>query len=327
MRPPHESPQEGGPPPGERPSPARILGDLRFSVALENELAKLRPSGLPEGLRGPLPVVPGLAATLACRGLDVPGGDVFSLRRTSPAVLAAAGLDPELIARQTLGSAGSWASGRDAGGVPGLPGWGLLPAVDPPGTLVEVMAGVALAFRLRGESRVALLVTDAADADSGYWHEGLNLAAARRAPLVLVVHPGRPRGLPGERPGLQERAAFYGVDVVPAPGDDIERLFDAVGAAVIRARSGGGTQVVEVAGARDAAAAAEARLVDALQDSPPDAVSWEQVHRGVSSAVDAALRDGEAKRDSLLGVLPGGSPPTPFHLHVRPSSPVEESRR
>lgn len=289
-----------------------MLAELRRAVALEAELATLRPPGLPEALRGPLPVVPGLAAVLAARALNGEGGDVLTMRRTSPAVLAAAGLDPELIARQTRGSVGSWASGRDPGGVPGLAGWGLLPAVDPPGTLVEVMAGVAMAFTLRGEPRVALLVTDAADADSGYWHEGLNLAAVRGAPLVVVVHPGHARGHAAQRPGMKERADFYGVGVLPAPGDDLTDLVDAVGTAVIRARSGEGTQIVEVTPAADPESVSESRLAQVVGEVAGE-LSTESIRASVGAAVAAARRDGEAGRDSLAPALQPGSPPTPFH--------------
>jgi pyruvate dehydrogenase E1 component alpha subunit len=244
--------------------------------------------------------VASLAAVLAARGLGDPQGDVLALRRASPAPLAAAGLDPELLARQARGSAGSWAHGFDPGGVPGLPGWGLIPGVDPPGTLMEVLAGVALAFRLRDEARVALLVTDAEDADSGYWHEGINLAAVQGAPLVVVVHPGARDTPSSARPPVARRADFYGIRAAPAPGDDLEGLVEAVGAAVVRARAGAGTQVVELTAAPSPEDAARARLVAALGEGVAGAD--DEARRWAGAVAEAARDDAPADRAALRSV-------------------------
>jgi hypothetical protein len=49
------------------------------------------------------------------------------------------------------------------------------------------MAGVALSFRLRGEDRVALTWIGDGATSTGAFHEGFNLAAVQRAPLVVIV--------------------------------------------------------------------------------------------------------------------------------------------
>jgi pyruvate dehydrogenase E1 component alpha subunit/2-oxoisovalerate dehydrogenase E1 component alpha subunit len=55
------------------------------------------------------------------------------------------------------------------------------------GVMIEIMAGVALTFRLRGEARVALTWTGDGAASTGGFHEGFNLAAVQRAPLVVII--------------------------------------------------------------------------------------------------------------------------------------------
>ena len=45
----------------------------------------------------------------------------------------------------------------------------------------------ALAFRRREENRAALVFEGRDALDSGGWHEGMNLAGAVRAPLIVVV--------------------------------------------------------------------------------------------------------------------------------------------
>jgi TPP-dependent pyruvate/acetoin dehydrogenase alpha subunit len=112
--------------------------------------------------------------------------------------------------------------------------------------MVEVMAGVALAFRLRMEPRAAILVDTADSSASGYWHEGLNLAAVQRAPLVLVVDGARRQPLTAAVDRLAARAPAYGIRAVTVEGDDPHLVFEAVAEAAARARLGEGTQLVEV---------------------------------------------------------------------------------
>ncbi|MGH9796728.1 MAG: thiamine pyrophosphate-dependent dehydrogenase E1 component subunit alpha, partial [Candidatus Polarisedimenticolia bacterium] len=54
------------------------------------------------------------------------------------------------------------------------------------GTLIPVMAGAALAARQRGEDRVALTYIGDGGTSTGDFHEGFNLAAVLRLPLILV---------------------------------------------------------------------------------------------------------------------------------------------
>ncbi len=222
-----------------------LVEALLRAQALEAELATLRPEGLPEPLRGPLPVTPGVQAALAARrGTEF--DDVLCLRRASPAAALSLGVSAAALAHEAAGTREAAAQGRSPGGVPSVPGGGLLPAVDPPGTMMEVMAGVALAFRLRNEPRVALLVDDVDDAASGYWHEGLNLAGVQRVPLVVVMDGGRRHALTAAVPRLSVRAPAYGVRAVTVEGDDPRMVLRAVTEAVERARGGDGTQLVEV---------------------------------------------------------------------------------
>lgn len=68
---------------------------------------------------------------------------------------------------------------------------GVVPPISHVGDLVPVMAGCALAFKLRGEDRVALTWTGDGSTATGAVHEGLRVAAALRAPLVCVVQDNR----------------------------------------------------------------------------------------------------------------------------------------
>jgi len=55
------------------------------------------------------------------------------------------------------------------------------------GAMVPVMAGVALAFAMRGEPRVAVTWVGDGSAKTGEFYEGLNFAVSARVPLVIVI--------------------------------------------------------------------------------------------------------------------------------------------
>lgn len=64
---------------------------------------------------------------------------------------------------------------------------GVVAPISHVGDLVPVLAGFALAFRLRGEERVALTWTGEGATRTGAVHEGLSLAASKSLPLIVVV--------------------------------------------------------------------------------------------------------------------------------------------
>ncbi len=214
--------------------------------ALEERLALLRPEGLPDRIRRPLPVSPGVQAAVVASRSPSEAPDVLCLSGASPAAALALGVSPGALALEALGARTAHASGRSGGGVPSVPEGRLLGSVESPGTMVEVMAGVALAFRLKMEPRAAILVDTADASASGYWHEGLNLAAVQRAPLVLVVDGARRQPLTAAVDRLSARAPAYGIRAVTVEGDDPHLVLEAVADAAARARLGEGTQLVEV---------------------------------------------------------------------------------
>lgn len=224
-----------------------LVGLLVRAQAVEIELSRLRPQGLPGRVRGPLPVSPGVQAAIVASRSDPSQPDVLSLSGHSPAASLALGVSADQLAHEALGSREASANGRSGSGVPRLTDGRLIGAVDPPGTMVEVMAGVALAFRLRGQARAAILVDTFDASASGYWHEGLNFAAVQKAPLVLVVDGGRRHALTAAVDRLASRAPAYGIRAVRVEGDDPQLVLDAIAVSAERARAGDGTQLVEVA--------------------------------------------------------------------------------
>ena len=55
------------------------------------------------------------------------------------------------------------------------------------GAMVPVMAGAALAFKMRGEPRIAMTWVGDGSTKTGEFYEGMNVAAALGVPLVVVI--------------------------------------------------------------------------------------------------------------------------------------------
>ena len=114
---------------------------------------------------------------------------------------------------------------------------------------LPVAVGAAMAFRHRGEPRVALTLTGDGSSVTGLYHESLNLAALHRAPFVLVVENNQyaystPVRQHSANPDIAAKAAALGVTAVAVDGTDAEATTEVIGDAVARARAGDGPVVV-----------------------------------------------------------------------------------
>jgi len=119
------------------------------------------------------------------------------------------------------------------------------------GDMVPVMAGVTLSFKLRRQNRIGLVYVGDGATSTGAFHEGINLAAVQRCPLVVVVENNRyAYSTPTERQCAAERladkAAGYGIPGVRADGNDVLAVYRTTREAVDRARRGGGVTLVEL---------------------------------------------------------------------------------
>src|SRR5436309_11081826 len=99
-----------------------------------------------------------------------------------------------------------------------------------------VATGMALAFKLRGESRVAMTFFGEGSTANGQWHEAMNFAGIHRLPVVFILENNRfPYSTPNELEFAVdpvERAHSYGFAGVNVDGNDVEEVFEAAREAV-----------------------------------------------------------------------------------------------
>lgn len=250
-----------------------------------------------------------------------PVGAAFAMRRrtdgtgdfVAPTVRGAGALflfggEPVDFFRQHLARAGGPTRGREAN-----VHWfdekrGLVAPISPLGTMVEVMAGITLAFRVRGEERVGLVFEGNEAASTGAWHEGLNFAAAQGCPMVLVVETDAPSGGRDAGSSFTSRGPGYGIGAETADGTDVLAVFDTVRRAAALARAGGGTQLVEVAYPDPGTAGAD----------PVDDFHMRMVHEGWASRAEVDAIEAEARetvREAAARALAEAEPEGPEALH------------
>lgn len=118
------------------------------------------------------------------------------------------------------------------------------------GSMIPVAAGCAFAFRQDGSDRVALNFIGEGGTSTGDFHEGLNMAAVWKLPLVLIVENNRyafstPAAQQYAAERLSDRGAGYGIAAETVDGNDPDAMAAAVARAVARARAGGGPTLLE----------------------------------------------------------------------------------
>ena len=186
-------------------------------------------------------------------------GSAYALRREdvlSPLIrnlgsMLVKGATPVEILKQYMAKGDSPTRGRELNIHFGDTERGFIGQISPLGDMVPVMAGVTLSFKMRREPRVGLVYVGDGATSTGAFHEGINLAAVQRCPLVVVVEnngyaystPTRMQTLAAQ---FVDKAAGYGVAAEQADGNDVLATYAATKRAVDRARRGDGVTLVEL---------------------------------------------------------------------------------
>jgi pyruvate dehydrogenase E1 component alpha subunit/2-oxoisovalerate dehydrogenase E1 component alpha subunit len=119
------------------------------------------------------------------------------------------------------------------------------------GTSIPVAAGVALASKMRGERRVALVFIGDGAMSTGAFHEGMNFAAVQKLPMVVVAEDNKyaystPTSKQSAVKTIDHRAESYGMRHEMVDGNDMLAVYTAVRQAAERARAGEGPSMVGV---------------------------------------------------------------------------------
>ena len=229
-----------------RAQKSELLYWLKLNRALETRLANLFKQGKVSG---------GLYRSLGQEAISV--GSAYALGPDdwyAPVIrnmgtCLVRGIQPGILISQYMARSIP-VGGRDNALHFGFLDKGMVSTISPLGGLVSVMAGVALAFKIRGEKRVALTYSGDGQTSTGAWHEGVNFAGALSLPFVLIVeNNGWAYSTPVTRQTrvrrLSDKAQAYGIAGETVDGNDVMAVYDASRRAIERAREGGGPTLLE----------------------------------------------------------------------------------
>ncbi len=128
---------------------------------------------------------------------------------------------------------------------------GMVPAIAIVGGGVPVATGIALAFRMKKEPRIAVAFTGDGGVNEGAFHEAVNMGAIWSLPVLYVIEnnlysASTPIAQMVRLENLADRAAGYGIPGITVDGNDVLAVFEATRRAAERARGGGGPSLLEM---------------------------------------------------------------------------------
>ena len=254
-------------------------------------------------------------------GMALGPDDVIAPMHRDVGAYLVRGMTPARIFGNLLGRETGPSRGRDANlhGMGDL-SLGIVGYVSHIPQQLPLSLGMAMAFKYRGEPRVALTVCGDGGTTTGPYHESLNMAALYGAPLVLIVENNQyaystPLRQQMATFAIVERAAGYGLSARSVDGNDVEAMYLAIREAVEQARAGGGPTVIEARTmrmlghaihdgaeyvprelleeweARDPLAVYRRRL---LEDNRAEAAQLDEIEKWARHEIDQAVAEAEA---------------------------------
>jgi TPP-dependent pyruvate/acetoin dehydrogenase alpha subunit len=179
-------------------------------------------------------------------------GDVMTYLIRDTGAIFTHGGEPIDYLRHYLARATSLSRGRETGVHFVDFERGLVGPISHLGTMVEVMAGITWAIRLRHEDRVGMAYLGDGGSSTGEFHEGLNFAAVQECPMIMILESNgyafsTPTHKQTRARRLADKAIGYGIPGEQVDGNDVVACYEAAQRAVTRARAGEGASLIELA--------------------------------------------------------------------------------
>jgi acetoin:2,6-dichlorophenolindophenol oxidoreductase subunit alpha len=188
-------------------------------------------------------------------------GACYSLEDRDYITLSHRGKEPELMKGWSMKDmlAGqmckkeSYGAGRtpDGSHMYGELSKGIIPSPGIIGSVIPLAAGVGLGLKMKKAGGVVVTIFGDGASNRGDFHEGINLAAALRLPVIFLLANNQwAISVPLEKATggvtrLSVRAAGYGIPGVTVDGNDVLKVHEAAAKAIKRARSGEGPTLLE----------------------------------------------------------------------------------
>jgi pyruvate dehydrogenase E1 component alpha subunit len=160
------------------------------------------------------------------------------------------GVQPRQVFAQYMGRVGGLTGGRDSNMHMGDIKLKIVAIISAMAASVPVAAGAAMALKYQGSHNAVFVFFGDGATSRGDWHEGINLAAVQKAPLVLICNNNQyaystPLGKQMACANVADRAPGYGIPAEIVDGNDVFAVHDAAYRAAEHARAGLGPYLIE----------------------------------------------------------------------------------
>ena len=242
--------------PVERDTPSPLLSQqdclhlyyyMCLSRAFEQRAINLYRQGR---LVGPLYTGIGHEAVSVGSAYALDNDDVIAPMHRDMGARFVRGITPKDVYAQYMGRVTGPSRGKDGNHHIGSRAHRMIGLVSHLGLLIPTAVGVALASKITGQGYVALTYIGDGGSSNGDFHEGLNFAAVRKLPFVLIVENNQfafstPTSNQYACKDLADRAIGYDIPGVTVDGNDVVAVYEACKHAIDRARAGDGPTLIE----------------------------------------------------------------------------------
>ena len=177
--------------------------------------------------------------------------DFVAVHHRSHAHFFQRGCEPGKVLAEILGKEGGYCKGKGGTIHCSDMSRNLLGMTGILGNNFAIATGPAYMFKKEGKDSIVVLFTGDSATNEGMFHEGLNMAAAWKLPILYVIENNL-YGISVDiryATGLNQlstRAAGYGIPGVSVDGNDVEVVYNTVKEAAEYVRSGKGPMIVEL---------------------------------------------------------------------------------
>jgi pyruvate dehydrogenase E1 component alpha subunit len=160
------------------------------------------------------------------------------------------GVHPRQVFAQYMGRIGGVTRGKDGNMHMGDLRLKIVAIISSIGASVPVAAGAALAIKYKGTREAAFVFFGDGATSRGDWHEGVNLAAVQRLPLVLICNNNQyaystPLDKQMACANVADRGPAYGIPAEIVDGNDVFAVYEATQRSADHARAGLGPYLIE----------------------------------------------------------------------------------
>lgn len=231
----------------EPDSPLALYRTMLVIRAVEERLAKSHQAGLVHGAChtyvGQEAIAAGVCAQL--RREDA----VFSTHRGHGHALAK-GMEPGSLIAELYGRESGCSRGRGGSMHLFAPEIGMMGTSGIVGPCILQAAGAGYSSLVQGSGRVGVAFFGDGAVNNGAFHEGLNMAAIWKLPVLFVCENNQfatevPFASVAGNPSVAARGAAYGIPALELDGNDAMAIAAAAREAIARARTGGGPTLIE----------------------------------------------------------------------------------